>query len=107
MFDTTSLNKIKIHLNEVEKGMPMAFNIVKVFHFEMFIFIINANYTLNVEVFNGMVLESKCLYCLRRYMESMQKTLDLQNQILILCAQAKQTLHCCSRSKKSRSRPTT
>ncbi len=41
----------------------MAFNIVKVFHFEMFIFIINSNCTLNVcASFNAIVLESKYLY---------------------------------------------
>jgi hypothetical protein len=63
MFDTRSFNNIKVHLDEVEKGMPMAFNIVIFFHFEMFIFIINANCTLNVcASFNGMVLGSKCLY---------------------------------------------
>jgi hypothetical protein len=50
-----SLSKIKVHL-EVEKGMPMAFNIVEVFHFEIFIFIIGANCTLNVcRRFNDMV----------------------------------------------------
>jgi hypothetical protein len=51
------------HLDEVEKGMAMAFNIVEVFHFEMFIFVINANCTLNVcTSFNDMVIESKCIY---------------------------------------------
>jgi hypothetical protein len=48
MFDTRSLNKIKVNLDEVEKGMPMTFNIVTIFHFEMFIFVINANCTLDV-----------------------------------------------------------
>jgi len=66
MFDTKSLSKIKVHLDEVEKGMPMAFNIVEVFHFEMFIFIINANCTLNVcTSFNDMALGSKCIYVLK------------------------------------------
>jgi len=63
MFDTRSLSKIKVHLDEVEKAIPMAFNIVEVFHFEMFIFIIGVNCTLHVcTSFNDMVLESKCLY---------------------------------------------
>jgi len=94
------------HLYEVEKGMAMAFNIVEVFHFKMFIFIINANCTLNVCTnFNDMVIKNKCIYVFK--MERMEKTLDLQDQILILCAQAKQAFHYCSRSKKSRSRLTT
>jgi hypothetical protein len=86
MFDTRSFNKIKVHLDEVEKGMPMAFNIVRVFYFEMFIFIINANCTLNVcGSFNGMVLKSKCLFFKMVHGEDGENIIFTRSNFDIMC----------------------